>query len=301
MALPQTEKLQSGSASIDALAPPDALQFMLSSQIEALQTIRPELPQIERAARLVAETLRAGGQLVYAAAGSSGLMALADGCELHGTFGIPESQIQIHMAGGIPTDGHMPGDTEDDEDAAQRVVAGLSKADLVILLSASGTTPYVCEIARRAHAASIRIVAIANNPGTPLLEAADIAICPHTPPEALAGSTRLGAGTAQKVVLNMISTLSGVLLGHIHQGMMVNLQPDNKKLKDRAARIVSQLADVTTAMAEEALAASDGNTKLATLIALGVNRAEAAEILNAHGQHLGPSLKQIKNQTGRLS
>ncbi len=266
---------------------------MLRAQIEAVQSVEQAFPQIEAAARLMSETIRAGGTLVYVAAGSSGLIGLADGAELPGTFGTPQTQIRILMAGGVPQDGVMPGNTEDETADAQTIADGLAPTDLVIALSASGTTPYPCEIARCARARGIRIVGIANNAPSPLLELADVAIHLPTPPEVLAGSTRLGAGTAQKVTLNMMSTLAGVLLGHVHDGLMVNLHADNAKLRQRAAHIVAKIATVPPDRAARALDDADGNTKIAALIASGCDAERAKQLLQDNKGHLRPCLEQL--------
>ncbi|MEP2029835.1 MAG: N-acetylmuramic acid 6-phosphate etherase [Paracoccaceae bacterium] len=296
MLLPQTEMMPDKKDCIDAMSSSTALSAMLKGQVAAVWAVQHALPQIELGATLVADTIRRGGTLVYTAAGSSGLMGLADGAELPGTFGIPQNQIRILMAGGVPADGTMPGDTEDDDTGALKLVDQLSDTDLLIMLSASGTTPYPCEIATHARDRGIKIVAIANNAGSTLLELADVAICVPTPPEVLAGSTRLGAGTAQKVTLNMMSTLTGVLLGHVYNGMMVNLHVENAKLRLRAQMIVSNIAKVSSEIAQEALRTAENDTKLAVLIATGRTVEKARKLLNQHDGHLGPCLSALAKE-----
>jgi N-acetylmuramic acid 6-phosphate etherase len=295
MPLPQTEMTHGSADSIDALAPSAALAEMLRGQMAAVSAVGQALPEIELGSALMADTLRANGSLVYVAAGSSGLMALADASELPATFGIPQNQIRICMAGGIPVDGAMPGDTEDDTTAAGRIADSLRAHDLVIALSASGTTPYPCEIAKRARQEGLRVIAIANNSGTELLGYADVAICLPTPPEVLAGSTRLGAGTAQKVALNMMSTLAGIRLGHVHDGMMVNLHADNKKLHQRIVRIVCAIAGVDEEAARAALDQAQGRAKPAALIALGADPEQAQNLLDRNDQNLKPCLAALRN------
>lgn len=282
MTQPQTERVAPAEQAIDRLDGPTALLRMIEVQLGAIESLRPAIPGLEAAAGLMADALRGNGRLVYVAAGSSGLMALADGAELPGTFGIPHDRIVIRMAGGVPADGAMHGDTEDDVDAARRVLDELRPGDLVIAISASGTTPYPVAVAQGAAARAARVVAIANNPDTPLLTAADVAICLATPPEALAGSTRMGAGTAQKAALNLISTRAGVLLGHVHDGMMVNLTAENTKLRGRARSIVARVAQVDAERAARALEASGGATKPACLIAAGATPDTAAVLLGTH-------------------
>ncbi len=282
------------SVPIDRLSRSAALTTMLDGQIAAVDSLRGALPAIEAGAVLMAETLGAGGRVAYAAAGSSGLMGLADGVELPGTFGVDPGQILILMAGGVPEDGVMPNAAEDDEAAAEAAVNQLSAGDLIVALSASGTTPYPCAVARLGRAKGLRVIAIANNAGAPLLGLADVAICAPTPPEVLAGSTRLGAGTAQKVALNMMSTLAGVLMGHVHSGMMVNVVADNAKLVDRARRIVAAIAGVEPDAAAAALDQTQGRVKPAVLVARGMTVDEAAAVLTGSKGQLRPCLAALE-------
>lgn len=290
-----TEQSRGAAGAIDEVLPRDALVAMLDAQLVAVESVRGAVSEIEVAAHLVAQTLTSGGVLVYVAAGSSGLMGLADGCELPGTFGVAPKQIRICMAGGVPVDGSMPGNTEDDVLAARAVAQSLQPSDLVIALSASGTTPFPCEAARLAADAGVKVVAIANNPDTMLLRLADVAICVETPPEVLAGSTRLGAGTAQKVALNMMSTMAGTLLGHVYGGLMVNLKADNTKLRGRAQNIVMKSADIKRSAAEKALSEAAGDTKTAILIALGAPLLQAQEMLEQHQGQLRICIGEIVN------
>lgn len=297
MLLSQTEKKPTGP-SIDALSPQAATDLILRGQSDAIAAVQHAGAELAAAAEAMAAAIRAGGNLIYVAAGSSGLMALADACELPGTFGISSDQIHIWMAGGVPVDGKMPGDTEDDVDA----VAGIpiSAHDAVITLSASGSTPYALAAARRANQAGATLIGIANNVGTPLLECADVAICLTTPPEVIAGSTRLGAGTAQKAALNAMSTLMGIRLGHVYQGMMVNLTADNAKLRTRAIGIVSEIANVSEDDAQKAIDAADGQVKTAILVASGHAVGEARSLLEAHQGQLGPCLSNSPLHSGML-
>lgn len=293
MSLPQTEKFADPNDCIDVLAPDAALSAMLHGQIGAVACVADVLAEIESGARLIVDTIRADGTLVYVAAGSSGLMALADCSELPGTFGIAQHQVRIEMAGGVPVNAHMPGGSEDDRRAAQSITDSLKEADLIIALSASGSTPYSCEITRCAKQKGLKVIGLANNPDTRLLQDADVAIYLATPPEVLAGSTRMAAGTAQKVALNLMSTLAGVLLGHVHDGMMVNLKADNEKLHQRAARIVSQILNISGKDAKAALDAANGDTKRAVLMARGMSPERAGALLLAHGQNLRNCLSEV--------
>jgi N-acetylmuramic acid 6-phosphate etherase len=247
------------------------MSAMLASHMDAIATVAQAKAEIDEAADCLSAALAAGRTLFYAAAGSSGLMALADACELAGTFGVARRQVRICMAGGVPADGVMPGDTEDNALEAVAVAREMEAGDVAIVVSASGTTPFAVAFAETARARGNTLVAIANVAGSRLLELADVAIAVPTAAEVIDGSTRLGAGTAQKVTLNLMSTQAGILLGHVHDGLMVNLVSDNAKLRKRASRIVRQIASVSEDAAEEALIASGYDTKLAALIASGVD------------------------------
>ena len=299
MLRPTTEMRTTGEA-IDAMSSSRSAAMFLNGQAAAIDAVTNAASDIDAGAAAMAAAVRGGHSLVYAAAGSSGLMALADASELSGTFGIAAATVQIHMAGGVPTDGRMPGDTEDQTDAAQLIVHTLTSDDVVIVLSVSGTTPYALAVARAAKMAGSTVIGLANNPATELLTLADIAICLETPPEVIAGSTRLGGGTAQKAALNLMSSLMGIKLGHVYQGLMVNVIADNAKLVQRAIGIVSTIAGVSSQDAEVALAQANGNAKAAILVALGWSFVAAQDALQTHDGHLGPCLTTLKlnqNQT----
>ncbi|MBT8414907.1 MAG: N-acetylmuramic acid 6-phosphate etherase, partial [Boseongicola sp.] len=272
-----------------------AASVFVEVQIVALQSVQKASKEIARAAEAMASVIRSGGSLVYAAAGSSGLIALADACELPGTFGIPADRVQVHMAGGVPVDVHMSGGSEDDTQAAVAAVRGVAAGDVVIVLSASGTTPYAVAVAECARSKGAVVIGIANNPGSLLLELAEIPVCLATPPEVIAGSTRLGAGTAQKAALNLMSSQMGIDLGHVFQGKMVNVIADNTKLVGRAVGIVSGIADVSEDAAKSALDAAGGNTKLAILVAAGAPVAQADQLLSENAGQLGPCLNYLKS------
>ncbi len=273
-----TEGLHDHAKGLDTLPLADAATILAEGQIAAATVLRTAVPEIAAAAGTLAKTIHAGGVIHYVAAGSSGLMAAADALELGGTFSIPGAQIRIHMAGGMPTGVEMPGETEDDLSGLDERFSALSARDTVIAVSASGTTPYTLEAARLSRAAGATIVGIANNAGSALLDLADHPILLATPPEVLSGSTRMGAGTAQKIALNMLSTLMAIKLGHVHDGMMVNLRADNAKLRQRAAGMVSRIAGVDEAAASAALDATHGHVKPAVLVSKG-QRPEAAKAL----------------------
>lgn len=300
MPLATTETLSAG-LQIDARPRLEAAEFLLDGQSAAIEAVRQAAPMLLSAAQTIASAIRKGHSIHYAAAGSSGLMALADASELNGTFGIPSEKIQIHMAGGVPVDGHMPGNTEDDETSARQFARKISNGDVVVVLTASGTTPYALEIARAAKRKGAFVIGIANNPGTPLLDLADGPICIATPPEVVAGSTRLGAGTAQKAALNLMSTFMGIELGHVYQGEMVNVVADNAKLVRRSIAIVSRIAGVSEEKAETAIAQTNGQVKPAVLVASGCPPAQAGTLLEYYSGQLGPCLSSLSSNQTNMS
>ncbi|NVO58613.1 N-acetylmuramic acid 6-phosphate etherase [Rhodobacteraceae bacterium B1Z28] len=294
MSLPATETL-TDSKVIDAIPALEAVDLMLNVQVDALGAVRKAGPALVLGADCMAKAIRSKNSIIYVAAGSSGLMALADACELPGTFGISPDLVKIHMAGGVPVDGRMPGATEDDTKAAKDVARSVSPGDALIVLSASGTTPYALQAALSAKERGATVIGIANNRDAPLLEHSDVAIHLETPSEVIAGSTRMGAGTAQKVALNLMSSLMGANLGHVYQGMMVNLVADNAKLTKRAAYIVSHIASVSQDEADRALRQSNGHVKTAILVAGGLSPSAASTLLNTYYGHLGPCLQSLSS------
>jgi N-acetylmuramic acid 6-phosphate etherase len=269
--------------------------------------VRDALGAIARAAGLATGALNAGGKLAYAGAGSSGLMALADALELAGTYGIPPARTPILFAGGAAALVEMRGMVEDDAETAVEGIAAadLGPGDALICVSASGRTSYTLAAAREAKARGAAVIGIANVAQSQLLEIADVAVLLHTGPEMVAGSTRMGAGTAQKIALNLISTLTGLRLGHVHDGYMINLLADNAKLRDRAERIVTAIAGEEASDARAALAAADGAVKPAVLIAAGArDAAQAASLLAKSGGQLGRALAALaanENPSARSS
>ena len=276
------------------LAPPEqVLSRALAAQQAALAAVGPALPQLAAAARMSAQALRTGGKLAYAGAGSSGLMALADCLEMLGTFGIPAERTPMLFAGGADALLKMTGGVEDDPSlaGADLARADLGAGDVLIAVSASGTTPYTLAVAAGATKAGAKVVGIANVPDSPLLQAADVPVLLETGAEIVAGSTRLGAATAQTVAMNLVSVLVGVELGHVHDGVMVNLIADNAKLRDRAARIVARVAGVDTGIARVALNRTRGAVKPAVLVARGASPESAGARLAAVGGILAKAMK----------
>lgn len=264
---------------LDQLDPLSIVTMLATAQSTALIAVSDAAKPIAVAARIAADRLRAGGRLVYAGAGSSGLLALTDGLELPGTFGIPRERVVILFAGAPASLSSLAGDTEDDGERAEHDVlaANIGAADCMIAVSASGSTPYTLAALNAARRVGAATIAIANNAQAPLLRDFDTPIHLATGPEIIAGSTRMAAGTAQKITLNILSTLVAVHLGHIVDGEMVNLQADNLKLRQRAIRIVSRISDADAANAAACLDKANGSVKHAILLASGAKTYNEAE------------------------
>jgi N-acetylmuramic acid 6-phosphate etherase len=281
VALTRTEQRNENALGLDEKSPEDVLRLLHEAQLEAAASVARARDSIAKASLLAADTLASGGRLAYAAAGSSGLMAMADALELPGTYGIAPDRVVILFAGGVASLNRLAGTYEDDVSQAARDIAaaGLMAGDCLIAISASGTTPYALAAIDEAKKRGLKIVSIANNPDVPMFEKADVAIALETPAEMVAGSTRMGAGTAQKIALNLLSTLMAIRLGHVHDGYMVNLVADNIKLRERAARIVSAISSCDVDDAAKLLEASGGSVKSAILLAAGATSAENASDL----------------------
>jgi len=293
----ETEKTHASAEGFDLRPSLEALDILVTAQIGAAGAVRSALPEISKASEIAAKAIAAGGQLVYAAAGSSALMAMADGLELPGTYGIPRERIKILIAGGLQALTDLAGAPEDDEAQAVRDVeeARIAIGDCLIAVSASGATPYALAAAGAAKARGATVIGIANNQGSPLLELADVAICLPTPAEVIAGSTRMGAGTAQKIALNMLSTMMATQLGHVHDGYMVNLLADNLKLKGRARRIIAAVAGGSEQEAGDWLDRAGGSVKVAILLAAGAEDAVAAQnLLERARERLRPALSMLR-------
>jgi N-acetylmuramic acid 6-phosphate etherase len=292
----KTEERHDKAKGLDVIHPALALRLLAAGQQAAAKVVEAAIEPISAAARIAADCLSSGGRLAYAGAGSSGLMAMADALELPGTYGITLDKVVVLLAGGAASLTDLAGGYEDDMDLARRDVrdAGIGAGDCLIAVSASGSTPYALAALDEARKNGARVIAMANNPGAVLFQDAEICILLQTPPEVVSGSTRMGAGTAQKIAFNMFSTLVGIHLGHVHDGHMVNLKADNAKLRGRAIRIVSDIAEIGDAEAGRYLTLSSGSVKIAILLAAGASDVVAAQAaLTEAGQSLRRALSLV--------
>jgi len=276
-----TETIDPRFAELDAWPLVSSIAAMWEGQMAAIAAIGPALPGIASATAAAAEALGDRGRLVYVGAGTSGRVAVQDGAELPPTFSWPRERTVFVIAGGEDALVASVEGAEDDVADAKRQIeqAGVTPADVVISLSASGTTPFSVAALRQAGARGAVTIGIANNPGGPLLGAAKYPILIETGSELIAGSTRMKAGTAQKVVLNLISTGIMLRLGRVYRGMMVSMQPANAKLKRRAAAMIVRISGCDDTRAAEALERAGGDIKAAALVVLGFEMDEAKAIL----------------------
>ncbi|MCA3561131.1 MAG: N-acetylmuramic acid 6-phosphate etherase [Aestuariivirga sp.] len=288
---------QSGSyAGIDTWPDARILEALAEGQARAIAAVRQAAPAIAGAATILAQRLAAGGRLAYAGAGASIRVAVQDGSELPATFGMPKSKLLYLIAGGRAAMFDTLADAEDDEADGAAQADILTPADTMIAVAASGSTPFTVAAANRAREKGAFVIAVVNNPGSKLAATADLEILLASGPEVIAGSTRLGAGTAQKAALNLLSTLTYIKLGAVHDGLMVNVETGNAKLRRRAAGIVATIARVDEARAAVALETAGGHVKPAVLLCAGANDIAAAQrLLDAANGNLRLAMSHIRD------
>ena len=291
-----TEQPIDATRGIDTWGNVDVLAALVAGQERAIAATRGAIPQIASAAAVLAERLSAGGRLAYAGAGTSIRIAVQDGSELPATFGMAEDKIIYLIAGGKAVIFDTMADAEDDVKAGQRDAAQLLPTDTLIAVAASGRTPYTLAAAQAAKAKGATIISVVNNSGTVLGALGDIEIVLETGAEVIAGSTRMGAGTAQKAALNLLSTLTLIRLGAVHDGMMVNVQAGNLKLRHRAAEIVAKISGANLEQATHALNDTNAQVKPAILLCAGAqNFASAQKLLESTKGNLRLALAQLKS------
>jgi N-acetylmuramic acid 6-phosphate etherase len=292
----RTEDLSPRFEGLDAWSSLEAVHAMFEGQLSAVAAVSAALPAIVRAGEAAAQRLGEDGRLVYAGAGTSGRIGVQDGAELPPTFDWPEERVVFAIAGGQRALSASAEGAEDDRDAARRALrdVAIGPRDVAIGLAASGATPYTVEFVQSARDEGALTVGIANNLDAPLLSAAEHPIVIETGAEVLAGSTRMKAGTAQKVVLNLFSTLVMIRLGRVYRGLMVDMRARNAKLSLRATAMVRRLAHCDQETAKKALVAADGDLKLAALLARGLDAETAKTLIRQNGGRLGQALAHSK-------
>lgn len=295
-----TEDASSRYADFDLWSTGDMVDAIYEGQLAALTSVRAVLPAIAGAVDAAAERLGDTGRLVYAGAGTSGRLAVQDGAELTPTFGWPRERTIYCMAGGLQALLESAEGAEDsvDDGIDQIQAQNIGPADVVIAVAASGRTPFTLGALREARRRGALTIGVAMNPNTPVLKEAEHPVLALTGSELVAGSTRMKAGTAQKVILNMFSTALMVRLGRIYKGYMVDMIVSNNKLQKRAVSIVADIADCSADAAGAALESAHNNIKQAVLIAMGHSPSDSAALLAAHGGNLRDVLAEQAREAG---
>ncbi|MDP3737718.1 MAG: N-acetylmuramic acid 6-phosphate etherase [Hyphomonadaceae bacterium] len=273
----------------------DGLKALHEGQMEAVAAVKPALPAIAAAVDAAVPRLRRGGRLVYVGAGTSGRIAVQDGAELLPTFNWPSEQVVFAIAGGERALLRAVENAEDSgaDGAAAMELNKVGADDVVLGVAASGNTPFTVAALKAARESGALTVGIANNAGSQVLAASEHPILIETGAEAVAGSTRMKAGTAQKVVLNLFSTMAMVRMGRVYRGLMVDMRPTNEKLRRRAVQMVATLTGCAEEVAAGVVAKSGGDVKLAVLFARGLESDAAKVLLAKHDGNLRHALAEI--------
>ena len=289
-----TEQRNPNSMNVDSLSALEIVQLMNDEDKQVPLAIEKCLPQIAQAVERIVAAFQQGGRLVYIGAGTSGRLGVLDASECPPTFGVSPEMVKGIIAGGERALRHP---IEGAEDSKAQAVFDLqtihfSSKDVLVGIAASGRTPYVIGSLEYAKSLGSVTVSIASNPNSAMANIVDIAIDTVVGPEVLTGSSRLKSGTAQKLVLNMLTTASMILMGKCYQNLMVDVQASNEKLKARAIRIVMQATDCDKTLAEETLKLAEQNAKLAIMMILsGLDRAQAEALLEKYHGKLQLALK----------
>jgi N-acetylmuramic acid 6-phosphate etherase len=293
-----TESLDPRYIDLDLWPTQLAVEAMLEGQMAAIAAIHSQVGAIARAAEAAAGRLGKEGRLVFVGAGTSGRLAVQDGTELYPTYGWPMERLAFLMAGGLDALTEAQEGAEDDADAARAQVDALAvgASDVVIGVAASGRTPYTVAAIERARAAGALTIGIANNAGSLLLDKAEHAVSVVTGSEIVAGSTRMKAGTAQKAVLNLLSTAIMIRLGLTYQGRMVAMRISNAKLLQRGRGMVQDIAGVDADVAATALEAAGNEIRQGVAVAMGLPLDKARALLEAHGGSLRDVLQSLRGR-----
>ncbi len=297
-----TEDVSPRFADLDLWPTHDIVQAMLEGQLAAAAAVQSQAERIARAAEEAAARLRApNGRLIYVGAGTSGRVAAMDGVELGPTFDWGGAQVAYLLAGGREALLSSVEGAEDDAAAGAAEMQGLAPtaSDVAVCVAASGRTPYTIAAARAAGDAGALTVGFANNAGSPLLQAVAHPILLDTGAEIVAGSTRMKAGTAQKIALNTFSTAVMVRLGRVYGGFMISMRLANRKLQGRALGMIGAVAHVEEAVARDALERAGGDIKLAVLIALGATPEQGEASLRAVGGDLRAAIERSNSSRHR--
>jgi N-acetylmuramic acid 6-phosphate etherase len=294
-----TERASPRYSGLDVWDPGDILDALIESQLAAVAATRAARLNLQRAALAMEVRLRFRGRLVYVGAGTSGRLAVQDGAELMPTFSWPEQRLVLLMAGGNEALLKSVEGAEDEVDRAERLIREhvVDGKDVVIAVAASGTTPFTLACLREAKRRGALTIGIANNADTPILEESDHPIWLDTGAEPIAGSTRLKAGTAQKIALNLLSTLLMILLGRVYDGLMVDVQAVNEKLVRRSEDMLVRLSCCSRESARDALKRAHGSVKLAVMLLHGCDPKRAIQLLEQSRGHLRAALALVNQRS----
>lgn len=292
-----TERSSPRYSSIDVWDAEDIAETIVESQFVAVAAVYAVRKQIASAAVAMQARLQDRGRLIYAGAGTSGRLAVQDGAELAPTFGWPDDRLLLLIAGGEEALFRSVEGAEDDAEGGTRLVAqhAVTAEDVLIAVAASGTTRFTLACLREAKRRGALTLGIANNGPSPILDEADHPIFLNTGSEPIAGSTRLKAGTAQKVALNTLSTLLMTLLGKVYRGLMVDVRAVNEKLVKRSEDMLIQLTGRSRDDVRNALSRANGSVKIAVMLLHGCDLETAKQLLSAAGDRLGAALDRVDN------
>jgi N-acetylmuramic acid 6-phosphate etherase len=266
--LPPTERPNDASRGLEALSTIEVLELMNQEDARVAVAVGEQLPAVRDAVDAIVERVGEGGRLIYLGAGTSGRLAVMEAAEAPPTFGVAANVVVGVIAGGSSAVDVARERAEDDESGGVEEVGRLAvgRSDVVVGVSASGRTPFVVAATVEARRRGALTIGVCCDDAAPLATEADIAICPLVGPEILAGSTRLKAGTAQKLVLNMLTTAAMIRLGRVHGNLMIDVRASNAKLRERARRIVADISGAEEAEAVAALEATDWSARAAVLV-----------------------------------
>lgn len=291
-----TEDISPRYLDLDVWPATEQVTALYEAQLAAVAALGPALAAIGAAVEQAAPRLRRGGRIIYVGAGTSARIGVQDGAELLPTFNWPAEQVAFAIAGGESALLRAVENAEDSaEDGARRIdELGVGANDVVLGLAASGNTPFTVAAIRNARARGALTIGIANNAGSQLLGVSEHPVLIPTGAEPIAGSTRLKAGTAQKVALNLFSTAVMMQLGRVYRGMMVHMRPTNEKLRQRSEQMVVEITGCVPRIAADALAKAKGDVKTAVLIAGGLDTEAAMTMIAKHNGNLRSALAEAK-------
>lgn len=284
------------SVGIDEKPVDEVLRIINAEDERVPAAIAEQIPRIAKAVEAIAATISGGGRVFFVGAGTSGRLGVIEAAEVPPTFSVAPQMVQAIIAGGTDAVFHSVEEAEDDESTGGMMLEqhGFAESDILIALSASGRTPFVIGALKRAKEVGARTVFITCDPESPVMRLVNLAIVVDVGPEVVAGSTRMKAGTAQKLVLNMLTTAAMIKLGRVFDGYMIEVQPTSRKLRERAVGIIGAVASVGPERAEEALDSTRGDVKVAVILAkTGTTLEESRRILDQAGGSLRRALRKM--------